>query len=750
MGWFKQIIADIFNIHAEDIAPSGRHPQPKDLSPEITAKITDEVNRQIEATLANKMLPGIKKIIEEKFDEISGISTTQLQPASKDDIEPVAMEKDIYETIESDIENEYPIIDDQNFPEHTARETSQPDDDLTQIVEIEPEAEKEEHLDEVEAQEILPLEISVSEEIVEPIEPDLIPVTEKDIRLGIDFGTTTTAVSIKIDDELPEVLPIGLDGVTPYLPSVVHFQPGDRSLEERVIVGEEAESFGDQTRVIRSIKRCIGCHGNNCSKSDNVNRHFAWCLGDGKIQVTETEHMNPEEIAYYVVKEAIERAIRIVRDRLKIDLTNENITIIPLNMGCGTNYNYKQRSIVKKLAHKFGFSDLSIQNVVEEPILAGFTFSRFANDPYGKVLIYDFGGGTLDVAIEEVDRTESGLRVTVITTAGESWLGGDDIDGLVYQYFLEGVSRELDIAVDQVEKQLKAIERSRLLSLARQAKEQLSSSDMYKDVLFTEKLKPVDLEISRAVFEGILRESGLVEKSLEAVRRACQLAYVYENLKMDILLDAKAVVQFKLEDAVSLIDKVILVGGVTKIPYIRHRLETVFPGMIVDESVIEPVSAVAIGGSYPREPQHYSLSVPSYGFYLKAHNHVLQIFEPYEYYRFHETWTTSARPAHIKVIDLPYGLRNASLFYTKAESNKSVLHTNIGHMDAGRWKFIITVEGDMIIEMVGKKPRNLKPYPIIHPYQQVILDARDEKRKKAAQEQSKTKEEEIMDWFSEN
>jgi hypothetical protein len=750
MGWFKQIIADIFNIHSEDIAPSGRSPRPENLNPEISAKITEEVNRQIESTLVNKVLPEIKQLIDERMMALYGDSAPGTQQELGDEVDLIGSDIDQIESDETDLDDEYPILDVQEIPDQAVQPVSQSDLKSIENEEIEEEKGTDGDSEKADTQEILPLEDLEAEEIVEFIEADLYPINDKNIRLGIDFGTTTTAVSIKIDDELPEVLPIGLDGITPYLPSVVYFQPGDGSLEERVVVGEEAESFGDQTRVIRSIKRCIGCHGSLCNQNNNINKHFPWCLEDGNIRVTETEQLVPEEIAYCIVKEAIERAIRIVRERMKFDITSENITILPLNMGCGANFDYQQRRIIKKLANRFGFSELSIHNIVEEPILAGFTFSRFANDPYGKVLIYDFGGGTFDVAIEEVDRTEEGVRVTVITTSGESWLGGDDIDGLVYQYFLECASKELNQPIDQIKKRLRIIEQNRLLALARQAKEQLSDRKNFKDVLFTENFGPVNLEINRSVFEMKLQESGLIEKSLEAVRRACQLAYVYEELRKDILLDAKAVTQFRLEDAVSLIDKVILVGGVTKIPYVRQCLETTFPGLIVDESVIEPISAVAIGGSYPREPQHYSLSVPPYGFFLKSYGKIYKIFEPFEYYRFHETWTSTARPAHIHAIDLPDGLENVSLFYARAEADKPVLHTNIGRMDAGYWKFFVTVEGEMIYELMGKKPRKLAPYPIIHPYQKAILDAREEKRKLAAQQHHKTREEENFDWYSEN
>ena len=64
------------------------------------------------------------------------------------------------------------------------------------------------------------------------------------------------------------------------------------------------------------------------------------------------------------------------------------------------------------------------------------------------------------------------------------------------------------------------------------------------------------------------------------------------------------------------IDRLILVGGVTKIPYIQGKLRDLFKAKIVDEKVIEPISAVSIGAAYPRDPQHFSLCAQPYRFVL--------------------------------------------------------------------------------------------------------------------------------------
>lgn len=551
------------------------------------------------------------------------------------------------------------------------------------------------------------------------------------IRLGIDFGTTTTAISIKIGDGLPEALPIGEDGSTHYMPSVVYFRPGSGSLDERVLVGEPADNVGNSAFVIRSIKRCLGCEGQTCGKEKDGGR-FAWCQGKGKVAISENEFIEPQRIVYYIIREALQRAVRVVKDQYMIDLSNSDLTLVPVNLGCSAKFNYRQREIIRKVALNLGLN-VRIENVIEEPILAGFAFSRFAENPLGRYLIYDFGGGTFDAAILEVDREGDDLRVTIIATAGDNWLGGDDIDRLIYNYFLQKNGHNTSPEI--LEKRLSAIDRFRLLNCARRAKEKLSYERMY-----SERCGQLDVILSREEFNQLLEDSKLIERSIEVLRRACQLAYAYENACKGNLLKYEEIIKLSPEEASQSITHVVLVGGVTKIPYVRERLERLFGrNKIVSEGVIDPIDAVAIGGSYPLTRQHYSLNAPPYEFFIKARKvHTkeeitIPVFEPYEHLDFHQLWYQNANAAYHKKVNLKHDLEGALLYHRYPGEEEAQIQSSLGQLSTGDHDFYISLEGTLYYSGNGSKLRDLGIYPLIHPIQKKIIEAKEQRLKNQPQ-----------------
>lgn len=754
MNSIKKLIARLLNIQPEVL----QQPVPTPFArAELAARIREEVNRQVREQLQQLInevvIPEIQKSISEQVRMIESgkqheahVVNAQKMLSIEENL-PISTDKEIPGK-ELSIDEEFPEIDEEPQPVETIPFPVEGENQfIDSVVEFQPSTvvpsvdEDSSSPEETRGdEEVLPLKESFPQPIQQIKEQPLHDVSAQEIRIGIDFGTTTTAVSIKLGDERPEALPIGNDGVTRYIPSIVYFQPGSGDLENRAIVGEDAEAFGDQTNIIHSVKRCFGCLGQNCREFPNAGGElekkatppFAQCR-EGKIILSNGEAIDPGLVAYLIVREALRRAVRTVRERWQINLTLENVCLEPVNFGCGASFNLDQRKMICNIANELGFVNVKIDNVVEEPILAGFTFSRFAERSEGRALIYDFGGGTFDVAIVDVDRVKNKLRVTVVATAGENWLGGDDFDSLVYNHFLVKAASEVNYPVEVVEDMLGGIDRSRLRVLSRRAKETLSSSESYSDILFSQSLGPLNLELSRAELETLINTSGLLDKSLKAVRRACQLAYTYESAKQDSL-DASKVTKHDLKDAAPTINKVILVGGVTKTPLIRDTLRAIFGAeKIVAETVVEPVSAVAIGGAYDLDPDHYCLAVPPYEIYLEYETPTNKnrseqtIFQSYEYLDFHRLWVSSSAATYFNDFYFPTDLINAKLRCRKAGDNQPMEWCqNIGRISSGDWRFSVSMEGIIVCHKFGDygQAKFSVSYPVTHPIQKAIREER--------------------------
>jgi len=390
MKWIKRLIVRLFKITPEDLP--GNDEQSK--------RQLDEIQRTEEEQIVSPELNG--DIKDEITNQLDHINITK---------PPITADTTLVDEALPDIDKNTPlsIILDKPY------DGVEDDESLKEIEDIESSP----PIDE----EILPLDEVIPEDIQEPDHKLLQTITDKEIRIGIDFGTTTTAVSIKIGDDLPVAIPIGRDGITPYIPSTIYFQPGEQGdFASRVVVGEDVERFGDQLYVIRSVTRCLGCQEKDC---DNENSgepvlQFPLCNGKGEIWINENEVILPSQAADFIIREALKRAIEKARELWGINLTKGNVSLLPVNLGCSAKFNLQQREIILSVAKDVGLKSVQIENIVEEPILAGFAFSRFAETPEGRVLIYDFGGGTFDVAVIDVDRVENDLRVSIVATSGEN------------------------------------------------------------------------------------------------------------------------------------------------------------------------------------------------------------------------------------------------------------------------------------------------------------------------------------------
>ena len=793
MGSFKRWIARLFNIKTEDLPEQEQQLISRDrLNETIQEEVRWQLRSQTSQLIKDLVVSEVQRLedasprptLEDANaalttpDEFPEIEDSLIPPPSSGDLDPDILP----ETIEDLPAVELPEIDlpqepDLNLPVLTQiDDLPKPGDEhyevTVPIIEEEHYEEIAPIIEEEHYEEITPIIEDEPYEEIAPIiddkkeKPSLIAVQPDDIRIGIDFGTTTTVVSVKIGDDKPEAIPIGRDGYTRYMPSVVLINPGTGPLEDRVIVGEDAEaSTTDSSRVIRSVKRCFGCKSKSCHTEPQdksaSNRHQvpAWCQGHGKIIAGPSETVSPAEIATLIVKEALARTIAYLQERRNLDISQKNIILMPLNMGCGANYTLDQRKMMSSIAVSLGFKNFRVVNVYEEPILAGFMYSRFATNPEGKMLIYDFGGGTLDVAILNVDRQPSGQRITVISTAGNNWLGGDDIDEQVYNYFLELIAQQTGYPSSQVHKHLNQIEQTNLKLQARRAKELLTTQDLYSDSLLSDKLGILNLEISRQQFRDLLTASQIIEKSLSVVRQACRQAYAYENAAKGTTFNPQAIIRHQLSDAARTINRVVLVGGVTRIPFVRRRIAEVFgPNKIVQEDIIDPISAVSIGAAYSLSTDHFSINTPPIGFVLeyeiegKNGKKRIELIRPYDHIEYFEGWTHDTTGTFYKQLDILEEYLNAKVLIFEAEAPEHYAAINIGRIPTGIWRFGISMDGRISTQSNNQRVAHHRDYPLIHPIQKSIRDARSKtiRNENTAQQGRRSYDDDIQSMMTEN
>ncbi|MBP7950828.1 MAG: Hsp70 family protein [Verrucomicrobiales bacterium] len=319
--------------------------------------------------------------------------------------------------------------------------------------------------------------------------------------VGIDLGTTTSGLAYIRTDGNPEIVP-NADGER-MTPSVVYF---DRS-EDIKLVGSAARDGGDPDRTIHLIKRHM----------DNPNHVVTM---DGK-------RWTPTEISALILA-------KLKRDCEKIIGPIEEVVItVP------ANFNELARKATIAAGRIAGFK---VKRIVNEPTAAALYYAH-SQGLQGKVLIYDLGGGTLDITVLEV----SGETIRCLTSEGARRLGGSNFDDRILDLIAETYRDEHGVDLYENERQ-----RRRCLQSGEDMKKMLSKLKQVTDTIGNERGGITRIELSRDVFEDAVgrlftRTIMLVEQALDSVG-------------------------LKPAD----IDHVALVGGSTRMPRIREMLHGFF------------------------------------------------------------------------------------------------------------------------------------------------------------------------------
>jgi len=365
--------------------------------------------------------------------------------------------------------------------------------------------------------------------------------------IGIDLGTTNSCVAV-ISSGDPEVITNEEGART--TPSVVAFT----DKEER-LVGQTArrQAVTNPTKTIFSAKRFIGMKTNDMKKEIERVPYNVINAGDGtcRIQIGDKNY-SPQEISAQVLSKLKDAAERYLGETV-----NEAVITVP------AYFNDAQRQATRDAGKIAG---LEVKRIINEPTAAALAYGM---DKKGeqKIAVYDLGGGTFDISILEID---AGV-VEVLSTGGDTHLGGDDFDNVLIDHIVAEFKKEsgVDVSNDSMVMQ-------RLKEAAEKAKIELSSTqstDINLPFLTADASGPkhLNLTLSRSKFEQLI--DNLVKKSLSPVKTA--------------LTDAGL--------AASDIDEVILVGGSTRTPLVRKSVEDLF-GKKCNSSV-NPDEVVALGAA---------------------------------------------------------------------------------------------------------------------------------------------------------
>ncbi|HEY4015892.1 MAG TPA: Hsp70 family protein [Polyangiaceae bacterium] len=368
--------------------------------------------------------------------------------------------------------------------------------------------------------------------------------------VGIDLGTTNTVVAHARAGNV-RVLADG-DGRR-LLPSVVSFPPNGE-----VLVGQRAKErrIVDAKNTVASVKRLIG----RSWDSDEIKRaknRYAFELKEGPshgplIVVRGHEHTLSEISAF-----VLERARAIAEGRLGESVDRAVITV-------PAHFNELQRAATKVAGRVAG---LDVLRIINEPTAAALAYG-LGRTEHERVAVYDFGGGTFDCTLLQL----SGSVFEVLATAGDSFLGGDDLDTAIAERIAEAFLRahRTDPRADP-----QAFEQ--LLVGAERVKVELSAADhaqlSLQDVAFG--LGGAHLDLTFAMTRSEL--DALAAPLIERTFAVCQEALSIAGLPG------------------SAFDKVILVGGSTRIPLVRRRVEQFFGRPPLDR--VNPDEVVAVGAA---------------------------------------------------------------------------------------------------------------------------------------------------------
>jgi len=353
--------------------------------------------------------------------------------------------------------------------------------------------------------------------------------------IGIDLGTTNSCVAI-MEGGKPKVIENSEGART--TPSIVAYMD-----DGEVLVGAPAkrQAVTNPKNTLYAVKRLIGRRFDEKEVQKDIDLMPYKIVkaenGDAWVEIL-GKKIAPPEVSAQVLRKMKKTA----EDYLGEDVTEAVITV-------PAYFNDSQRQATKDAGRIAG---LEVKRIINEPTAAALAFGLDKKEGDRKIAVYDLGGGTFDISIIEIAEVEGEHQFEVLSTNGDTFLGGEDFDQRLIDYLCDEFKKDqgLDLRNDVLALQ-------RLKEGSEKAKIELSSSQQTEinlPYITADKSGPkhLTIKITRAKFESLVED--LIEKTVEP----CRIALKDAGLK------------------ISDIEDVILVGGMTRMPRVQETVKDFF------------------------------------------------------------------------------------------------------------------------------------------------------------------------------
>ena len=387
---------------------------------------------------------------------------------------------------------------------------------------------------------------------------------EEDVACGLDLGTTFSCIGVYRNGGV-EIIPNRYgDKTTPSIVTIID--------KDTLLRGEETldNLVKDYDSSIFAVKRFLGRDFEDKEVKEEMekgNFPFKFVMNEGhpSIEVkknNETIHYTLEEISANVIRKMVDSAENFLEKSV-----DKLVITVP------SNFNDAQRKCTEQAAEIAG---VKVLRFINEPTAAALAYrlDEKNKDNNGKILIFDLGGGTFDVTLLSINNNIDNKEIfNVLSSKGEKFLGGEDFDNKLVEYFLDNFCEKMELKKEDVKKDKKAIRKLKI------------SCEKIKRVLNSTKE-------TQLYIHNFYDNKDILEKITEAK---------FNTLCKDLIGKLKKPLDDAIKDAnisVNDISEIVLVGGSTRLPIVRIFITRYFNGCEIKiNDSINPDEAIAYGAT---------------------------------------------------------------------------------------------------------------------------------------------------------